>query len=164
MKNKGQVGIKEIEKEFESVIGYKFVKKELVRICDVLCNQEYYSKLGVNVPSGLYLSGVPGVGKTLMAECFIKASKRKAFICRKDLKDEEFKDYIKQTFKNAQENAPSIVFLDDVDKFCNNDEQHKNSNVFITIQSCIDQVKGCGVFVLATMNDRKTTVISDNNK
>lgn len=156
METKEQVGIKEIEKEFESVIGYKFVKKELVRICDVLCNQEYYSKLGVNMPSGLYLSGVPGVGKTLMAECFIKASKRKAFICRKDLKDVEFIEYIKQTFKNAQENAPSIVFLDDMDKFCNNDEQHKNSDVFITIQSCIDKVKGRGVFVLATINDRKT--------
>ena len=68
------VTLSEIEKAFEPVIGYNSIKKEMITICDIMRNTEYYVKLGVSVPSGLLLSGEPGLGKTLMANCFIKAS------------------------------------------------------------------------------------------
>ena len=148
--------LEQIEKEFESVIGYKSIKKEMIRICDIMQNSEFYSKLGVSVPNGLLLSGDPGLGKTLMANCFIKASGRKAFICRKDKPDGEFVNHIKSIFDEAVKNAPSIIFLDDLDKYSNSDEYHKNSEEFVTIQSCIDDAKGKNVFVLATINDENT--------
>ncbi len=148
-----QVNLELIEKEFESVIGYKSIKNEMIKIADIMRNIELYSKLGVSVPNGLLLSGEPGIGKTLMATCFIKASGRKAFTCRKDKPDGDFVNHIKSIFDKAVKEAPSIVFLDDLDKFANGDKYHRNSEEFVTVQSCIDDVKGKNVFVLATIND-----------
>ena len=154
MVEKEQVSVAEIEKEFEPVIGYKSIKNEMIKICDIMRNSEFYYKLGVSVPNGLLLSGDPGLGKTLMANCFIKASGRKAFTCRKDKPDGDFVKHIKSTFDEAVKNTPSIVFLDDMDKFsANGDEYHRNSEEFVTVQSCIDDAKNKDVFVLATIND-----------
>lgn len=153
MVEKEQVLVAEIEKEFEPVIGYKSIKNEMIKICDIMRNSEFYSKLGVSVPNGLLLSGDPGLGKTLMANCFIKASGRKAFTCRKDKPDGDFVNHIKTTFDEAVKNAPSIVFLDDLDKYANGDRYHRNSEEFVTVQSCIDDAKNKDVFVLATIND-----------
>ena len=62
--------------------------------------------MGVNVPSGLLLDGKPGVGKTTMANCFIKASGRPAFICRKDKSNGDFVKSIKECFEKAIEINP----------------------------------------------------------
>ena len=140
-------------KEFNRVIGYDDVKIELERIIDMMVNYEKYIELGVQTTRGLLLHGEPGVGKTLMAKCFIKASKRPTFVVRKDLPDGDFVKYIKSTFEKAKKQAPSIVFLDDMDKFANEDENHRNAEEFVTIQSCIDECKDDEVFVLATTNE-----------
>ena len=140
-------------KHFDKIIGYGSIKKEMMRICDIMRNEDLYKNLGVNTPSGLLLHGNPGVGKTTMATCFIAASGRKAFVCRKDKPDGDFVNSIKETFDEAAANAPSIVFLDDMDKYANGDDRHRNCEEFVTVQSCIDAVKGKGVFVLATIND-----------
>lgn len=139
-------------KEFDKIIGYTAIKKELEQIADTLKNGGVYAKLGVSAPKGLLLHGDPGVGKTLMANCLIKASGRKCFTCRKDKPNGDFVKYIKQVFNEAEENAPSIVFLDDMDKFANGDERHRDEEEYVTVQSCIDEVKGKDVFVLATAN------------
>ena len=138
--------------EFDKIIGYKDIKAELIRLCDVLKNNEKYKALGVTPIGGLLLDGDPGVGKTLMANCFIKESGRKAFVCRKNKPDGEFVNEIKNVFTEAIENAPSIVFLDDMDKFANEDNYHRNTEEYVTVQSCIDEAKGKDVFVLATTN------------
>ena len=140
-------------KEFNKVIGYEDVKIELERIIDMMTNSKKYQDLGVATTRGLLLDGDPGVGKTLMAKCFIKASKRPTFTIRKDLPDGDFVKHIKNTFDKARKAAPSIVFLDDMDKFANEDSRHRNAEEFVTIQSCIDDCKDKEVFVLATTND-----------
>lgn len=140
-------------KEFDKVIGYASVKRELEMICDVLRNPEKYARLGVNFPSGLLLHGAPGVGKTTMARCLVEASGRRAFTCRKLKPNGDFVKEITQTFDEAKKAAPSIVFLDDMDKFANGDERHRNSEEYVAVQSCIDEAKDKGVFVLATAND-----------
>lgn len=61
-----------IMKEFDKIIGYSAIKKELEQIADILRNGEVYAKLGVSAPRGLLLHGAPGLGKTLMAGCLIK--------------------------------------------------------------------------------------------
>lgn len=139
-------------KEFNKVIGYEDVKVELERIVDMMVNSDKYRELGVRTTRGLLLHGEPGVGKTLMAKCFIKASKRPTYTVRKDLPDGDFVKHIKNTFEKAKKEAPSIVFLDDMDKFANEDENHKNAEEFVTVQSCIDECKDSEVFVLATTN------------
>lgn len=137
---------------FDEIIGYPAVKKELERVADILRGNEIYKELGVKEPRGLLLHGDPGLGKTLMATCLVNACSRPMFLCRKDKPDGDFVDAIKDIFDKAKASAPSIVFLDDLDKFANTDEERRNAEEFITVQSCIDDTKDCGVFVLATAN------------
>ena len=139
--------------EFDRIIGYTDIKQELIQIADTLKNREIYQALGAASPRGLLLYGVPGVGKSLMAKCLINASGRETFTCRKTEPDGEFVKTIKETFDRAAESAPSIVFLDDLDKFSNEDSYHRDSDEYVTVQSCIDEVRGKEVFVLATAND-----------
>ena len=96
--------------EFDKIIGYKDVKAELLRICDVIKNAEKYKALGVTSLGGLLLDGDPGVGKTLMATCFIKESGRKAFVCRKNKPDGEFVNEIKNVFTEAVKMRPLLFF------------------------------------------------------
>ncbi len=139
-------------KDFEKIIGYEAIKKEVDRICDVVANFGKYEKLGVKVPKGLMFHGAPGVGKTLFATCFLEASGRKSYICRKNLPDGEFIRFLKDSFEEAKKNVPAIILLDDIDKFATN-SRGKNTEEFSTIQSCIDDVKNYDIFVVATAND-----------
>lgn len=139
--------------EFDRIIGYSDVKRELARIADSLKNPEVYQALGAAPPRGLLLHGEPGVGKSLMAQCLLDASGRKAFVCRKVEPGGEFVRTIRETFTRAAEQAPSIVFLDDMDKFANDDHGHCDSEEYVTVQSCMDEVRAREVFTLATAND-----------
>ena len=139
--------------EFDDIIGYDATKEELVRIADTLKNAERYRRLGMTSPRGLILYGRPGTGKTLMANCLIKVSGRPAFTCRRTEADNSFIDKMKAVFEEAEQNAPSIVFLDDMDKFANSDFQHRDAAEFVAVQSCIDSMRGAEVFVLATANE-----------
>lgn len=138
---------------FDKIIGYENIKEELMQITDVLTNPDVYSKLGGASPAGLLLYGEPGLGKTLMAQCLINACGRYTVTCRKDKPDGDFTKHIKDCFKKAAENAPSILLLDDLDKFSNSDDNRCDTEEYVTVQSCIDEVKGKNVFVLATVND-----------
>lgn len=140
-------------KAFDKIIGYSSIKQELMQISDTLKNREFYDKLGVCAPRGLLLYGEPGVGKSLMASAVIEESGRPVFRCRKDEPNGDFVKKIKATFEKAAENAPSIVFLDDMDKFANEDKAHPDAEEYVTVQACIDEAKGKEVFVLATAND-----------
>lgn len=138
---------------FEKIIGYTAVKRELQQLCDILKNPKAYASLGVQPPSGLLLYGEPGVGKTLMARSFADASGMKVHICRKNEPNGKFVQVIKDTFIEAAKDAPSIVFLDDMDKFANEDSSHPNAEEYVSIQTCIDENKGHGIFVIATANN-----------
>ena len=142
--------------EFEKIIGYEDIKAELARYASVLRNPEKYAKLGVVIPSGILLSGEPGLGKTLMAKCFIAETGCKVFELRKEKPNGDFVNHIKETFEAAkkEEDKVVIVFLDDMDKFANEDENHPDAEEYVTVQSCIDDCKGHGVFVLATANNK----------
>ena len=142
-------------KGFDKIIGYKTIKQQLVRTCDVVKNYQKYSHLGVHVPHGMLLEGKPGVGKTLMANCFIAECERPVFVCRKNKSDNEFVEHIKSVFEEAKQNAPSIVLLDDIDKFSNDDYDSCDSQEFVTVQSCIDEIGKAQVFVIATANDTR---------
>lgn len=138
---------------FDQIIGYEQEKKELNQIADVLKNSDIYKKLGVSSPRGLLLHGEPGVGKTLMANALIAESGRNIFVCRKDRPNGAFVKSIKSIFAQAAEQVPSIVFLDDMDKFANGDSNHRDAEEYVTVQSCIDEYKSADVFVLATVNN-----------
>ncbi len=138
---------------FESVIGYEHIKLELLRILDQLTEPCKYAELGVSPPHGLLLYGKPGVGKSTFARSFITATNRKTFICCKDKPNGDFVKEIVRVFEEAANSEPSVVFLDDLDKFSNEDERHRDAEEFVTVQACIDRVKDKQVFVVATVNN-----------
>lgn len=138
---------------FEKVIGYESIKNELMQICDMVHNKERYEALGARMPSGVLLHGDPGIGKTLMAKCFIEECKINTYTLRSNKGTDKFVDEITEVFEKAKKNSPSIIFLDDMDKFANDDEAHRDAKEYVAVQAGIDSVKECDVFVIATTND-----------
>lgn len=138
---------------FDKIIGYEAIKKELMQICDMIKNPGAYKKLGAKLPQGVLLHGEPGLGKTLIATAFIESCGLRAYTLRKNRGSADFIANITNTFKEAKENAPCIVFLDDMDKFANEDYSRRDTEEYVAIQAGIDDVKDCEVFVIATAND-----------
>ena len=138
---------------FDKVIGYKATKRELLQLCDMLRNREIYEEMGARLPHGLLLYGDPGLGKTLLARCFVEESGLHTITVRRDKGGDTFIDGITQAFASAKTKAPSIVLLDDMDKFANEDDTHCDAPEYAAVQAGIDDVKDTGVFVIATAND-----------
>ena len=140
--------------KFDKVIGYDDIKMELIRICDVVKNPEKYARLGVHMPRGILLWGDPGLGKSLMAKCFIEESGCKSFTIRKDKPDGDLVNVICDVFAEAKAEGRAIVFLDDLDKFANEDEKHPDAEEYVAVQAGIDTCRNEDVFVIATANDK----------
>lgn len=138
---------------FDKIIGYQTIKEELLQICDMIHNREIYENLGAKQPQGILLYGDPGLGKNLMAKSFITESGLPAYIVRRDKGSDDFIGKITDTFEKAKKNAPAIVLLDDMDKFANEDDRHIDAEEYVAVQAGIDEVKGCNVFVFATVNE-----------
>ncbi len=137
---------------FDKIIGYDEIKEELIEFCDMVNNKEKYEKLGARLPQGIIIYGEPGLGKTLMAKCIMQECDIISFTLRRNKGNDDFVANISETFKAAKENAPSIVFLDDLDKFANEDKDHRDAAEYVAVQAGIDEVKGSDVFVIATAN------------
>lgn len=138
---------------FDKVIGYEDIKRELNQICDMICNGAAYEKMGAHLPHGLLLYGNPGLGKTLLAKCFIEESGMNSITVRRDKGGDAFIESIAQAFAKAKTESPFIIFLDDMDKFANEDSCHCDAPEYVAIQAGIDDVKNSDVFVIATAND-----------
>ena len=138
---------------FDKVIGYKATKRELLQLCDMLRNREIYEEMGARLPHGLLLYGDPGLGKTLLARCFVEESGLHTITVRRDKGGDAFVDSITQAFAKAKAEAPSIVLLDDMDKFANEDTSRCDAPEYVAVQAGIDDVKDAAVFVIATAND-----------
>ena len=144
----------EKEEIFDNIIGYDDIKNTLKTIVDMLNNSEKYKKLGCNIAHGLLLYGPPGTGKTNIAKEILDNVNRKVYIIRKNKSDGNFIDYVSDMFEKAKENQPSIILLDDLDKF-SEAELKSNNEEFVAIQSLIDDIKEEEIFVIATANDIK---------
>ena len=87
---------------FEKIIGYSSIKKELLQLCDMVKNRAVYEKLGAKLPQGILLYGDPGLGKTLMAKCFIEESGLEAYVVRRNKGNDDFIADITETFQSAK--------------------------------------------------------------
>ena len=137
---------------FNNIIGYDNIKTTLKTVIDMLNNVEKYKKLGCNIAHGLLLYGPPGTGKTSIAKEVLNNVNRKIYIIRKNKSDGKFMDYVSNIFLEAKKNQPSIILLDDLDKFSENDFKTNNEE-YVAIQSLIDDIKNEDIFVIATAND-----------
>lgn len=104
---------------FEDVAGCDEEKEELVEIIDFLKNPRKYSEIGARVPKGVLLFGPPGTGKTLLA----KAVAGEANVPFFSISGSDFVEMfvgvgasrVRDMFKTAKENAPCIIFIDEID-------------------------------------------------
>ena len=138
---------------FEKVIGYEQVKTELRQIADIIKNREKYEKLGARMPKGILIFGEPGLGKTLLAEEFIRECGIYNRTVRRSSGDMDFISEMHQAFRDAKANVPSVILLDDLDKYANEDRDHADAKEYVAVQACIDNVKDEDVFIIATVND-----------
>ncbi|KAM9934216.1 hypothetical protein OXX80_006179 [Metschnikowia pulcherrima] len=110
---------KDIKVKFKDVAGMNEAKDEVMEFVKFLQNPGKYEKLGAKIPRGAILSGPPGTGKTLIA----KATAGEAGVPFYSVSGSEFVEMfvgvgasrVRDLFKTARENAPSIVFVDEID-------------------------------------------------
>jgi len=104
---------------FKDVAGCDEEKEELVEIIDFLKNPRKYNEIGARVPKGVLLFGPPGTGKTLLA----KAVAGEAGVAFFSISGSDFVEMfvgvgasrVRDMFKTAKQNAPCIVFIDEID-------------------------------------------------
>lgn len=135
---------------FEKIIGYENEKAELSKFCDVIININYYKSLGISIPKGIILSGEPGLGKTTFAYSIIEACNVPYYILRKNADSAQFITNMREVFESAKNSAPSIILLDDMDKFGNGD---KYAPEYTSLQGAIDDYKSSDIFIIGTVND-----------
>ena len=146
---------------FADVAGLDSLKRQLTEeVIDLLRNPEKYRRLRVKIPNGILLYGPPCCGKTFIAEKFaeeIGCNFIKAYcsdIASPYIHGGQGK--ISELFKEAEENAPTVLFLDEIDAMITNRLRHTNVseqgevNVFLTnLNNCSDR----GIFVVAATNN-----------
>ncbi len=104
---------------FEDIAGLENVKHELQEIVEFLRNPEKFQRLGARVPKGILLMGAPGTGKTLLA----RAVAGEAGVPFFSINGSEFIQMfvgvgagrVRDLFKTTKENAPAILFIDEID-------------------------------------------------
>ena len=156
---KSSTGIK-----FSDVAGEDEAKELLTEIVDFLHNPEKYREIGASMPKGALLVGPPGTGKTLLA----KAVAGEAEVPFFSISGSEFVEMfvgmgaakVRDLFKQANEKAPCIVFIDEIDAIGKkrdgsgmgggNDEREQTLNQLLTEMDGFDGSKG--VVILAATN------------
>ena len=119
-KNKAKIYMEnDVQVKFEDAAGVDEAKQELVEVIDFLREPERFTRIGGQIPRGILLVGPPGTGKTLLAKAVAGESKVPFF----SLSGSEFVEMfvglgaarVRDLFKQAKENAPCIVFVDELD-------------------------------------------------
>ena len=104
---------------FDDVAGQENAKREVAELVDYLRQPEGYLKLGADVPHGVLLMGAPGTGKTLLARALAGEAKVPFFSISASEFIEVFvgvgASRVRGLFEEAKKNAPSIIFIDELD-------------------------------------------------
>ncbi len=149
-------------KTFADVAGEDEAKDALQEIVNFLHEPAKYAEIGAKLPKGALLVGPPGTGKTLLARAVAGEAKVPFF----SISGSEFVEMfvgmgaakVRDLFKQADEKAPCIVFIDEIDTigkkrdsgFSSNDEREQTLNQLLTEMDGFDPQKG--VVILAATN------------
>lgn len=148
---------------FADVAGQDEAKESLTEIVDFLHNPGKYATIGAKLPKGALLVGPPGTGKTLLAKAVAGEAKVPFF----SLSGSDFVEMfvgvgasrVRDLFKQAQQSAPCIIFIDEVDAIGKsrdsrygggNDEREQTLNQLLSEMDGFDSQKG--LFILAATN------------
>ena len=154
---------KETGVTFKDVAGQEEAKESVVEMVDFLHNPGKYTAIGAKLPKGALLVGPPGTGKTLLAKAVAGEAKVPFF----SLSGSDFVEMfvgvgasrVRDLFKQAEENAPCIVFIDEIDSIGKsrdsrygggNDEREQTLNSLLAEMDGFDSSKG--ILILAATN------------
>ncbi|MDX4060159.1 AAA family ATPase [Aliarcobacter skirrowii] len=164
-----ELGIEPVKSNitFKDVAGIKEIKEELEEIVDFLNNPKKYQKFKVKLPKGVLLVGPPGVGKTLIARA-VAGEANVPFFYQSGASFVHIyvgmgAKKVRELFTSAKLNAPSIVFIDEIDAVGkmrsgkSNDERESTLNELLTQMDGFDGESG--VIVIAATN--KIEVLDD---
>ncbi|MCL2528498.1 MAG: AAA family ATPase, partial [Defluviitaleaceae bacterium] len=147
---------------FDDVAGQEEAKESLTEIVDFLHNPDKYTAIGAKQPKGALLVGPPGTGKTLLA----KAVAGEASVVFFSLSGSDFVEMfvgvgasrVRDLFKQASQQAPCIIFIDEIDaigksrdnQMNSNDEREQTLNQLLSEMDGFDSSKG--VVILGATN------------
>ena len=153
---------KETGVSFADVAGQEEAKESLLEIVEFLHDPGKYAEIGAKLPKGALLVGPPGTGKTLLAKAVAGEAKVPFF----SLAGSDFVEMfvgmgasrVRSLFKDAQQMAPCIIFIDEIDaigksrdsRYGGNDEREQTLNALLAEMDGFDSSKG--VFILAATN------------
>ena len=154
---------KETGVTFKDVAGKDEAKESVVELVDFLHNPGKYAEIGAKLPKGALLVGPPGTGKTLLAKAVAGEAKVPFF----SLSGSDFVELyvgvgasrVRDLFKQAEENAPCIIFIDEIDSIGKsrdskygggNDEREQTLNALLAEMDGFDSSKG--ILILAATN------------
>lgn len=146
---------------FDDVAGMEELKEQLQSdVIDLLKFPEQAKRLGLSIPNGLLFYGPPGCGKTFFAEKFAEETGfNYQYVKCSDVASPYIdggKEKIADIFEYARDNAPTILFLDEVDAVIRNRSDHNNPTTAGAVNEFLMQLNNCG-------ND-KVLVIGATNK
>ena len=147
---------------FKDVAGQDEAKESLQEVVDFLHNPKKYRDIGAKLPKGALLVGPPGTGKTLLAKAVAGEAKVPFF----SLAGSDFVEMfvgvgasrVRDLFKEAQKQAPCIIFIDEIDaigksrdtRYGGNDEREQTLNQLLAEMDGFDTSKG--ILILAATN------------
>lgn len=146
--------------KFSDVAGLEEVKEDLMTVVDFLKNPDEYKEAGAEIPKGVLLYGPPGTGKTLLA----KAVAGEAGVKFKAVSGSDFDEkYVgvgaskmRKLFDDAKNNAPCIIFIDEIDSMGGRRHSKQNSYDRQTLNTLLSEMDGFdgsgGVVVNAATN------------
>lgn len=144
---------------FKDIAGYEEEKKEMKKIVSFLKKPKVFSSIGAKLPKGVLFSGSPGVGKTLLAKAIANEAKVPFYYCSGSEFDEVFVGLgslrVRKLFSNARENAPCVIFIDEIDSIGRRSNNSINSSEQ-TLNQFLVELDGfkenSGIIVIAATN------------
>lgn len=147
-------------KGFSAIAGMQELKNQMqVEVIDALNSPEEYAKYGLTIPNGMLLYGPPGCGKTFFAKHFAEEVGFNFMLIKPSSLKSRFvnatQENIAQMFKDAEENAPTIIFIDEMNELVPN----RDSDVHEMARSAVnemlaqmDRTGEKGIFIIGATN------------
>lgn len=147
-------------KGFSAIAGMHELKEQMqVEVIDALNNPEEYANYGLTIPNGMLLYGPPGCGKTFFAKHFAEEVGFNFMLIKPSSLKSRFvnatQENIAQMFKDAEENAPTIIFIDEMNELVPN----RDSDVHEMARSAVnemlaqmDRTGEKGIFIIGATN------------
>lgn len=131
----------------DQFIGNDEVCNELKIICDMLKHPEQYNSFNSKHLNGILLYGETGVGKTFLAQTFMKELGWTPYYIRQDCSADLFLSHLKDTFLSAAQTAPSAILVENLDKLL---MAYEKNECLIVLEGCFDILDDKDVLVIAT--------------